>query len=96
MNDFAVVLEHVHLLDRGDVGHTDPLQGRGQLFVVCNARHVKIAKPDNIRVVILTEVEGIIFILLLPLVTGSHDAMLTATVMGKYDVRVLHTRGYYY
>lgn len=35
VNHLAVVLEHVHLLDGGDVGHADPLQGRRELFVVC-------------------------------------------------------------
>lgn len=36
VDHLAVVLEHVHLLDRRDVGDTNPLQGRCQLLVICN------------------------------------------------------------
>ena len=35
VDHLAVVLEHVDLLDGRDVGHTDPLEGRCQLLVIC-------------------------------------------------------------
>lgn len=38
MDDLAVVLEHVHLLDGRDVRHTDPLEGRCELLVICGER----------------------------------------------------------
>ena len=36
VDNLAVVLEHVDLLDGRDVGHTDPLEGRCQLLVICD------------------------------------------------------------
>ncbi len=38
VDHLAVVLEHVHLLDGRDVGHTDPLEGRRELLVVCSKK----------------------------------------------------------
>jgi len=38
VDHLAVVLEHVHLLDGRDVGHTDPLEGRCELLVVCSTK----------------------------------------------------------
>lgn len=35
VDDLAVVLEHVHFLDSGNVRYADPLECRCELFVIC-------------------------------------------------------------
>lgn len=35
MDDLAVIGEHIHLLNRWDVGHSNALQSRCELLVIC-------------------------------------------------------------
>lgn len=37
MDHLTIILEHVHLLNGGDVRHTNPLESRRQLLVICNS-----------------------------------------------------------